>query len=469
MKQDFELILDGCWQEIAEGRATIEACTARYPQQAGQLETFLRLAESLKSLPKPELSAPAMASIEARLLRRANELRRSRQARPQFFPFLVRAAALAMVMVLAAVLLEVGVIFTSLRSLPGSPLYEVKRTVEQIQLTFALNHAERSTLHLLFANRRLDEVTTLLQTQGRLDEGILLDMNRETEMALVEAEKSPESAALLAIILDITERQQLTLQEAQSSLPEDDRRRIALALETSRNLQAQARQEAVALQPSMPELTPTSSPTPTSLPSPTAPPAIVSTATPELTPTSSPTPTPLPSPTAPPAIVSTATPTPEPTRHPTTIAIVPATPAPEKPAILPEQRHPIAEKLALSFRSESQKVEDVQTASLGLKLMRRGAFADEAHSRSAAMLIQAKKEGILSWGEIKKLGGQPGEKGRNLGRIMSSKKKEVPPAKGPEDKTPPGQEKDKGEEKSPPGQDKDKGKGKDKGGGKKDK
>lgn len=464
MKQDFELILDECWQGIAEGRATIEACMARYPQQAGQLETFLRLAESLKSLPKPELSAPAMASIEARLLRRANELRRSRQARPQFFPFLVRAAALAMVMVLAAVLLEVGVIFTSLRSLPGSPLYEVKRTVEHIQLTFALNHAERSTLHLLFANRRLDEVTTLLQMQGRLDEGTLLDMTRETEMALKEAEKSPESAALSAIILDITERQQLTLQEAQSSLPEDDRERIALALEASRNLQAQARQAAVALQPSMPELTPTSSPTPT------APLAIVSTATPEPIPTSSLTPTPLPSPTAPPAIVSTATP--EPTRPPTAIAIVPATPAPEKPAILPEQRHPIAEKLALSFRSESQKVQDVQTASLGLKLMERGAFADEAHSRSAAMLIQAKKEGILSWGEIKKLGGQPGEKGRNLGRIMSSKKKEVPPAKGPEDKTPPGQEKTPpGQEKTPPGQDKDKdkGKGKDKGGGKKDK
>jgi hypothetical protein len=421
MKQDFDAILDVCWQEIEEGRATIESCVARYPQEAARLEAFLRLAERLRTARQPELSAPAMAAIEARMLRRAEELRRNRQARlqprakPAFFPLLTRAAAVALAMVLAAVLLGAGVVFASTHSLPDSPLYSVKRAVEQVQLALTFDQAERSTLHLTFANRRLSEAITLLQTKGELDE--------ETELALEEAERSSEATALWAMILDTTERQQVALQEVQSSLPENDRQRINLALAASRRLQARARQatEEVALQ-----VTGTSQP-PTSEPS---------------TPT-------------PPTIVDTATSGPEPTGLPTAVAIVPTPMVTEKPAQPHlEQERPMAGQLALSFGSEYTEVQDVHTASVNLGLLKRADAGEEGHGRSAAKLIQAKKAGIMSWGGIKKLGGRPGGKGKNLGWAMSAGKEKKPPAKSPDKKIPPGKDKDK-----------DKNKDKDSGGG----
>jgi hypothetical protein len=94
-------------------------------------------------------------------------------------------------------------------------------------------------------------------------------------------------------------------------------------------------------------------------------------------------------------------------------------------------------------------------------------------------LIQVKQDGTMTWGEIKKLGGNPGNKGDNLGKIMSGRGRgaqeeqeeeetetgEITAASEDQvDRTPPGKGKDK--KKTPPGKDKDKG-GKGKGRGKK--
>ncbi len=443
MKQNFQAILDECWRDIEEGRATIESCVARYPQQAEKLEAFLRLAERLRAIPQPELSASDMAAIEARMLRLAEELRQNRQARPQpeaklpFFSLLTRAAALALAMVLAVAVLGAGLVFASAHSLPGSPLYGVKRTVEQAQLALTLNQAERSVFHLTLANRRLGEVITLFQTQGELDEPTLLAMLKETELALEEAQKSPEAVALWAVIIDTTERQQVALQELRSSLPENDRQRIDLALAASQRLQARARQAAGI------EVTLQTTPLPTPSRTPTLPPSTL----------------------APPTIAGTAPSEPQPTSPPTVIAIVPAPMVTEKPVQPhPEQRYPAAGQLALSFGGEYTEVQDVHAASVNLGLIARADSEDEDHGQSAARLIQAKKAGITSWAGIKKLGGHPAEKGKNPGWVMSGGKGGPPEDKG-------GPPKDKGgppEDKGGPPEDKG-GPPKDKGGPPKDK
>ncbi len=80
-------------------------------------------------------------------------------------------------------------------------------------------------------------------------------------------------------------------------------------------------------------------------------------------------------------------------------------------------------------------------------------------------LIQAKQDGTMSWGEIKKLKGHPGNKGENLGKIMSGRggvedEEEEGVTATSEDqggKTPPGQA--KGKKKGGPPKDKGGGKG----------
>ena len=52
---DFDVILDQCLTDLANGQATIESCLMRYPHHAGQLGPLLTVAEQVRAVP----SAPA--------------------------------------------------------------------------------------------------------------------------------------------------------------------------------------------------------------------------------------------------------------------------------------------------------------------------------------------------------------------------------------------------------------------------
>lgn len=97
----------------------------------------------------------------------------------------------------------------------------------------------------------------------------------------------------------------------------------------------------------------------------------------------------------------------------------------------------------------AQKLEDKLTEE------EMAALAEELGCESTCTafdLIRAKQEGTMTWGEIKKLGGNPGNKGENLGKIMSgrgSASEEVTEGQAGKDKpqkpdkTPPGKDKNK--------------------------
>ena len=118
-----------------------------------ELQPLLVVAERLAAAPQPRLSDTARARIEAQLraassaiaqpqprtasIRRFNGLQAMRWA----------AACLAVV-----VLLSWGTVRASANSLPGEPLYPVKRLAENAQLAFS---ADDLDLHLTFAERRI--------------------------------------------------------------------------------------------------------------------------------------------------------------------------------------------------------------------------------------------------------------------------------------------------------------------------
>jgi len=73
-----------------------------------------------------------------------------------------------MVLIAAAIttmLLAGGAVAASAGALPGQLLYPVKRAVEKIDLAFHHDPASRARLHLEFAQRRLNELATLLELQ----------------------------------------------------------------------------------------------------------------------------------------------------------------------------------------------------------------------------------------------------------------------------------------------------------------
>jgi hypothetical protein len=209
-------------------------------------------------------------------------------------------AAATLVAVLALVLAGGGgVVYASADSLPGSPLYGVKRATEQVQLSFAPAGTKRAELLIKFAQRRLEEVQSLVEIKGQVDEEALAAIAEETELALEGVEKAPaqDKPALLDKLVSLTERQRAVLERVQAKAPEAAQKGLNRALEASQRGHERARE---ALEKGKPgwDVKPIGSPTPTKTPRPThapkATPAPRATHTPKPAHTPKPTKTPKP-------------------------------------------------------------------------------------------------------------------------------------------------------------------------------
>ncbi len=278
---DLEAILDECLHEMSIRGESIESCLQRYPQHAGQLAPLVQVADHIRKSNHPTLSAPAARAIEQRLLKRTAELRPSGAKSSLSLPFALRplmTVAATLVVILALVLAGGGgIVYASTESLPGSPLYGIKRATEQVQLFLVPTKIGRAELHIKFAQRRLEEVQALAEIKGQVDEEALAAMAEETELALEEMGKAPaqDQATLLNKLLSLTERQQSVLKRVKAEAPEAAQKGLNRALEASQRGHERARE---ALEKEKPDRNvkprspvPTKTPKPTHVPKPNPP------------------------------------------------------------------------------------------------------------------------------------------------------------------------------------------------------
>lgn len=166
-------VLEQCLQEIEAG-ATVEECLARYPEYAEELRPLLQTAVLLRQAPRATPAPAFRAATRERLRRLTPPVApgASRDGRVHF-PAPIhwwqrlgetlsrRRWAPALVGTLVAVLLLVvvggSVVSAAGNSLPGQPLYRVKRATEHLALGLASSEARRVDLRLKFAARRLQE------------------------------------------------------------------------------------------------------------------------------------------------------------------------------------------------------------------------------------------------------------------------------------------------------------------------
>ncbi len=375
-----EDILEECITAIHARGQTVADCLARYPNRRDELEPLLKLAVRLRVARTLEVS-PELRRVAAARMRnliaaqpprvaRSTAVNGSRPQAPRPQPLLARLRwrfmfALAIV-VLVVSLLGGGTVYAANEALPGDTLYPVKRTTETIWLTVAPNDPN---LHLLLANRRLDEVTVLLEQKRPADiEQVLAEYEAQVDSLLMflgeQSALSPVERAVLADELLATQaRRQAHLATLLEQAPEDVRPAARQALTAAQKTQNEAesiveerRAESApppAATPLAPTVAPatatrrptaTASPIPTSPPSPTAPPPATSrptapatvapppTATERPAPTERPTPQPAPERPAP-----TERPAPQPAPAPLPTIEVPApTAPPEPPTAAPE-------------------------------------------------------------------------------------------------------------------------------------
>lgn len=160
-QERFEAILIECLAAMETGER-IEQLVARYPAYAARLDAALRVAarltasgsETLRAMPSAQESARAafLDRAASTLLVSPRSLRVWRLVRP-LVSFL---AAVALLVAIGG-----GVLGVSAASLPGDPLYGIKRSFEGIQLSLARDPVQRVTLEENYGQRRMEEVKAM--------------------------------------------------------------------------------------------------------------------------------------------------------------------------------------------------------------------------------------------------------------------------------------------------------------------
>jgi hypothetical protein len=179
--------LDDCLTRLEQGES-IDACLARHARLRARLLPLLRAADGLRArrdvlhpLAHGEQATAALAHARARVLAHAEISRHAVEsapvrARPPQGPAIWswgRAPARAFVTLACAIALLVSLFgggsIVSANSLPGDPLYGVKRAGEKLRLAFVLSEAKRVELEQQFEALRLREVLAVVEQHREVE------------------------------------------------------------------------------------------------------------------------------------------------------------------------------------------------------------------------------------------------------------------------------------------------------------
>ncbi len=240
-----EGILQSCVDDVLAGRKSPAECAALFPH-IPDLELPLKAAVVLRRSRAATLRPEADRRIEAKLRQRVDVRRSPWQpaARGRWSSAALRwatAAALVVVLLLAGA----GIAAASNDSLPGDPLYSVKRAGEAVQL-FMTPPSARASAYARLAQRRLGEITAISRRSDVDPDSLtqlLNDLTSGTEAALTSVEDTaPEQQAeILSTLVMLAEQQQAVLAMVQASAPPQAQAGLERALEAS----SQARQHAL--------------------------------------------------------------------------------------------------------------------------------------------------------------------------------------------------------------------------------
>ncbi len=206
---------------------------------------MLFAAETLRAVPKPELSPEAesriatqifgRAAVASRPARRAERHVRSRPNRLWAF-----AALSALLFV--AVLGSSGLAYAATGALPGSALYSAKLATEAAWLWIAPER-EEAALHLRFAERRLGETEALAAQKGVVEPTVLKTMARHVEDALQAAQALPEERGVpvLESLVELSGKQEQALSRLMGRVRTEERVHLQQALQVCRQQGLQAR------------------------------------------------------------------------------------------------------------------------------------------------------------------------------------------------------------------------------------
>jgi Domain of unknown function (DUF5667) len=212
--------------------ATLEGDTDREDgANGGDLSGYRMIAAEISrvlSEESPRLKRGTQAQHLARMRAEASSRRTKSRLILSWLSHSARRWAQVAAIAFVVVVMANGITVASATSLPGSPLYPVKRLAEQSNVFLSPTPGKRAQLWMTLASRRLDEVQRLLAIQPRVEPRVLDDVDESILHALTEiaATRGPERIGLLEQIIQLSLREQTVLDSLAKSANTDDRLRF---------------------------------------------------------------------------------------------------------------------------------------------------------------------------------------------------------------------------------------------------
>ena len=148
--------LNNCFEKMLAGDESIESCLARYPEHALELKPLLETMKAARAASNlsPDLSFRARARYEFRSALYDSMSAKKRPALSGRWRWATIASTAGVLLLTSAG----GVVAASSGSMPGQALYQVKRTIENVQLTMTPSQAAKARLYATLADRRVSEI-----------------------------------------------------------------------------------------------------------------------------------------------------------------------------------------------------------------------------------------------------------------------------------------------------------------------
>ncbi len=181
-----------------------------------------------------------------------------------------------------------GVVSAAAGSLPGSPLYPLKLTVEDARVSLTTSPPARARLYIRFADQRTTEMVRLAEAGLAANAEVVTRLARQLQGALDAAAASPGDAqrVLLQQMIEASRAQRERLSGASAQAPPEIRDALGAGAATVEQASRQAEEALQGLEPAA--ATPTPSPTHTATSQPTQAPGVVPADTPRPTGTHTP-------------------------------------------------------------------------------------------------------------------------------------------------------------------------------------
>jgi hypothetical protein len=145
--------------------------------------------------------------------------------------------------------LTLGTAVAALESIPGQPIYPVKKIVESVQLKLAADEQEKANLQIKFANTRVDELESILQKQKegkasneqvqKVVASTAKDIQK-TSQTVNDQSKDQPNVNLLAKIVTLSNKQAAVIEAAKIESEGDMKIELEKALESTKISKEQA-------------------------------------------------------------------------------------------------------------------------------------------------------------------------------------------------------------------------------------